>query len=50
MGIVTARIDADAATIGLTVAAAVSTRIANATAADPAGAGVSASPTVFWIG
>jgi hypothetical protein len=50
MGIVTARINADAATIGLTLAAGVSTRVANATAADAAGAGLLTGSAVFGIG
>jgi hypothetical protein len=50
MLVVAARVDADAATISLALAAGVSTRIANATAADAAGAGLLTASAVFGIG
>jgi hypothetical protein len=49
MGIVAARIDADAAAIGLTLRAARATRGANTTVANTAGTGLLTAAAVFGI-
>jgi hypothetical protein len=50
MGVVAARIDADAATIALPLRAAIATGGANTTAANSAGTGLLTTSAVFGIG